>query len=308
MDRITWQEVLLPLFPGKVSEALKRVGDEGDLLEIRLRRGLPMQLVYPARDRLLYAPNGRAMMDGQDCEQLLLRICENSVYAWSDELQNGFITLQGGYRVGISGRAVSEQGRMTRFSEVNSFNFRIVREVRGAAKTLVEAVRGEDGRLFSTLIVSPPGLGKTTLLRDLVRHASYGIGLRAQRVALVDERFELAGCVRGLPMFDVGPRTDIMSGMRKAQAMRRMLAAMSPEVIATDELFFLDDIEAVLTAKANGVTVLASAHGGGYSDLLLRKPMEKLIRNGIFQRIAELSEVGRIAKVVDEKGKEVEFG
>ncbi|MDO4543251.1 MAG: stage III sporulation protein AA [Clostridia bacterium] len=306
MMRADWLNALLELLPDKVSEAIARVGDGENLLEIRLRRNLPIQLVYPDGDRLIYGNGGRGMLGEEDSERLLLRICENSIYAWTDELKNGFVTLQGGIRVGICGRAVQDDGHMERFSEVSSFNFRVVREIRGCASGLLPRLTDAEGGLLSTLIISPPGAGKTTLLRDLVRLISHGSGTAPQRVSLIDERFELAGCVRGIPQFDVGPRTDVMSGMRKAQAMRRMTATMNPQLIATDELQFPSDIEAVLTAKSCGISILATAHGADIADIKKRKPMERLLKEKVFLRVVRLKGTGRIAGITDENGREVE--
>lgn len=307
MDKQTWRDIVLPLLPERIRQALYNVNDEKPLLEIRLRLGYPIQLVYAEHDRLLYAPNGKGMMTAEDCKELLLRICEQSVYAWSEELKNGFVTLQGGYRVGICGRAVMQDGKIERFSEVNAFNFRIVRAIKGVGEPLLPSIKDEDDRLLSTLIVSPPNGGKTTLLRDIVRLVSWGVGIKPQRIALVDERFEIAGCVRGQPQFDIGPRTDVMSGMTKARAMSLMLATMSPQVIATDELQQAGDIDAALQAQSGGVTLVATAHGGGVEDVLKRGQMKRLYREQVFSRYVQLYGTGVVKGITDERGREVEI-
>lgn len=306
MDQAAWKKDILPLMPERVRTAIERVETQFPLNEIRLRLGCPIQLVYKDFDRLLYAPNGRGMLDEDECQRLLLGICEQSVYAWTDEMKNGFVTLAGGYRVGLGGRMVQSDERTERFSEVNYFNFRIVREVKNCSASLLPMIKDERGKLLSTLIISPPGLGKTTLLRDIIRAVSSGQGLKAQKVSIADERFEVAGCVRGRPQFDIGPRSDIVSGTRKALAMRKMLASLSPEVIATDELQHKSDVEAALEAQSSGVTILSTAHGRDIIDVNKRPSMAQLLRERVFNRYVELKEIGSIHRVCNEDGEEVE--
>lgn len=306
MDRQAWKSVILPLLPNRARLALQQLHDTRPLLEIRLRLGSPIQLVYADGDRLIWAPQGKGLLCEQECVELLARICEQSIYAWTEEMKNGFITLQGGYRVGICGRAIRDGGQVERFSEVNSFNFRIVRAVEGCASSLLPYLIDNDGKLCSTLIISPPGVGKTTMLRDVIRLVSWGINIAPQRISLADERFEIAGCIRGVPQFDVGPRTDIMSGMSKSDAMKRMLASMSPQVIATDELHFDRDADAALEARSCGVSVLATAHGVDCQDIQKRIPMARLIEQRTFSRYVRMKGVGIVDGVQDDRGEEVQ--
>ena len=293
----SWQSVVLPLMPPRVRFALDQLGQLPGLTEIRLRAGGPMQLVMGESDRLIYAPGGKPLFGSEDCEQLLSRVCEQS---WTEELKNGFVTLQGGYRVGISGRALVSDGRVERISEVGGFIFRIVREVKGAAKPVVGRLLDEGGRLLSTLIVSPPGCGKTTLLRDLLRVVSGGLyGVCGQCVSLVDERFEVSGSVRGVPQFDLGPRTDVMSGMPKHEGIVRMVAAMLPQVVAVDELSSAADVAAVLHARSCGVTILATAHARNVQDLLLRESMRVLRGQRVFERYVLLAREGGVGTVLE---------
>jgi len=259
-----------------------------------------MQLVWGGRDRLIYAPGGKPLFGPKDCEQLLSRVCEQSVYAWAEELKNGFVTLQGGYRVGISGRAITVDGRVERISEVTGFTFRIVRALPSVARPIIGQLLDEEARLLPTLILSPPGCGKTTLLRDLVRVVSGGLhGAKPQTLSLVDERFEVSGSVRGVPQFDLGPRTDVMTGMAKSEGIVRMVAAMAPQVIATDELSSEEDARAILHARSCGVTILATAHARDPESLLRRESMRALRGQGVFERYVLLAGVGRVEGVVN---------
>ena len=299
-----WKEELIPLLPQSVQKVLHVIPDQDRVLEIRLREGKPMQLVLEDRDRLVYAPGGLPMMTQEECANLLSVFCDRSVYAWEQELSNGFITLSGGYRVGIAGRAVTDAERVTRFTSVNGFCIRIVREQIGAAIPTLSYVL-ERGKLLSTLLISPPNCGKTTVLRDLIRIVSDGLnGCTPQRVCVADERFELSGFSNGRFAFDLGTRTDVVSGIPKAEALERMLAAMSPQVIATDELNTDADAAAILRARGCGVTVLTTAHTGSFRELLMRKALSPLLSDRVFSRIVLLSDrpVGAVQTVYDADG------
>lgn len=293
-----WKNDLLAYLPQAIRGILESVDMRAPLEEIRIRAGKPLQLCFGGYERLIYLPNGRAVVDAQDCRALLRRFCEQSVYAWETELGNGFLTLPGGYRVGLCGAmAASEEGRL-RFSEVTAFDIRIARQVVGAADGVLPQLVGPDGRLRSTLIVSPPGCGKTTMLRDLARSVSYGVnGARAARVAVVDTRYELSGCARGVMQMDLGPRTDVLTGVSRADGMRMMVTNMSPEALVTDELSTADDMRAVWEAKHSGVTVAASAHAGSLRNLLRREAMRAMLSEGLFSRIVLLSRSRGIATV-----------
>lgn len=308
MDGNAWEQHILPLMPDRARAILRSVSPAEGLLEVRLRAEKPMQLVFDGFDRIVYAPSHTAVLTRDGCGELLQRLCGGSVYAWEEELRQGFVTLDGGFRVGVCGRAIAGKAGVERFSDVTGFDFRIVRAVPGCAADVLPRLLDETGGVKSTLVLSPPGRGKTTLLRELVRCLSDGLcGARPHRVALVDERYEVAGAVRGVPVFDLGVRTDVMTGLRKADGLTRMLAAMSPQVLATDELSRAEDADAVLDAETCGVRVVATAHARDLAGLLRRPPMRRLYEMGVFERYVALGAsgaVGQIAKVWDGDGKE----
>lgn len=295
-----WKEVILPLLPKRAADTLRLLNDDVNLTEIRLRAGMPMQLLISGESRLIYDLHGKPMLGYNECEGLLSAICGRSVYAWEEELRQGFITLEGGYRVGVAGRVIRDRDEIERICKITSFCFRIVREHRDVCVPLLPMI-SEDGRLLSTLIASPPGCGKTIMLRDLIRKASNGEdGLNPVKVAVADERFELSGSSQGREGFDLGVRTDVMSGILKSSGMTRLVCTMSPEVIAVDELSRDEDAEAVLDAFSCGVIVLATAHAKGLKELLLRPAMRRLYEAAVFKRYVLLCGIGQIAEVRDE--------
>ena len=298
-----WKREILPLLPKPAAEVLERLEDAEQLCEIRLRQDQPMQLVYETTDRIVYAHGGMPMTTKTDIEHLLLRLSDHALYAKEQEMQNGYLTVCGGYRVGLSGRLVGECGTVERFSAVTGLCIRIVREVRGAAEPLLPYITTEN-RVGSVLLLSPPNCGKTTVLRDLIRIISDGAcGIQPQKVGVADERFELCGASDGSVTFDLGVRTDVLCGISKAAAMQRLLTTLSPQVLATDELTYSEDAEALLSAAGSGVRVLATAHADDMEQLRRKPSLFRLLHERVFDRIAELRGRGELHVVRDASGR-----
>lgn len=285
-----WKRDLLPLLPDQVGGLLRCIDDSAAVEEIRIRAGQPVQICLQGKDRLLYARNGKPPVTAEDCMQIVARMTEHSLYAWEDEIRQGFFTLPGGYRAGVCGHAVkNRQGGMQRLAEFTSINIRVARDCVGCADNILRHMLREDGSVYPTLLVSPPGCGKTTLLRDIARQLSYGLpGVRGMRVCVVDERMELAGCVRGAPQYDLGPRTDILSGCAKPEGIAMAVRVLSPEVIITDELGSAADADAVQEAAFSGVGAVASAHVQEIASLKKRLVLMSLLYSGAFERVALL--------------------
>lgn len=294
MDRIGNKPFseLLRVLPACLRDAVLYAGTD-ELEEIRVRTGRPVQLLYAQKERML-----ALTADERFCALLLESLCEHSAFAREAELREGFLTLRGGCRVGISGRAEMRDGRIAHMAQVTSFSLRIAREHKGCARGALPMLLNANGSPVPTLLLSPPGAGKTTLLRDAARLLSDGgTGWRGYKVALADERGELAGASGGTPLLDVGLRTDVMDGCPKAEAMERMLRSMSPEIIVTDELGSAADAEAVCRAAAGGVCVLASAHAGSIADAARKPYLAQLLNNGSFHQVLVLERNGRDVKL-----------
>lgn len=269
------------------------------LEEVRVRKLRPLSLSFRGHS-FFVTPKGELTQDpGQgylvSSEDLLLTvqiISRASLYVFEEEMRHGYLTLPGGDRVGLSGRFIITNGKITGVKEISSLNFRFAREVMGCATPLLPKLIDETGFPHSTLIVSPPGCGKTTLLRDLARQISTGssaLGLTGAKVVIVDERSEIAGTYDGFPQMDVGPLTDVLDALPKAEGIILAIRSLSPQVIVTDEVGRSEDVAALQEAVNSGVRVVASVHAGSWRELEERPSLRPLIDQGTFSLAVLLS-------------------
>ncbi|WP_134683164.1 stage III sporulation protein AA [Brevibacillus migulae] len=264
--------------------------------EIRLRQNQPLEVRY-GQQASYVTPTGQLTANVRQgwivteelVGKLLNQISQHSLYALEEELKRGYITVVGGHRVGIAGKVVLEQGEVKGIRDITSFNIRIAREKKGAAQKVLPFLL-EQGKIHNTLIISPPQCGKTTLLRDIARSLSYGNEWSSSRkVAIVDERSELAGSLHGVPQRDVGPRTDVLDACPKAIGIMMMIRSMSPDVVIVDEIGRTEDGEAIWEAIHAGVSVICSAHGADLKEIVQRPMIGKLIQHGAFSRYLVLN-------------------
>lgn len=289
------------IFPLHIRKKLPRAFPKQGLEEIRIRIGQPMELTYDKGSCCLIGGQGEEPFleawgrSGQnrfgqsweeadiyriteaDIAEMLNYISDYSLYAYREELKQGFLTIEGGHRIGVAGGAVTEAGKITGMHHITFFNIRIAHEKIGCAGELVRRISGQ-GSIYNTLLFSAPGVGKTTYLRDAIRILSEGTKERTGlRVSVVDERSEIAACYRGIPQNDLGPRTDVLDGCGKAEGMQLLLRSMSPQVIAVDELGCEEDFRAAEQAAYCGSRVLGTLHAGDPKELM-EKPLIKAWR------------------------------
>lgn len=308
-----WSAVL-DWLPGTVRNALARLPDDwtSRAEEIRVRDGRPLEITV-AGDYTFVDPSGRPTRSGNDafrptrddCLKLLDKVTNRSVYTMEEQLRRGYITVPGGHRIGLAGRAALEGGRIRTLQQIGGFNIRIAREVKGCAEAIVPRLwNAAASAPHHTLIVSPPQRGKTTLLRDAARLLSTGgwsrgaLPDRARKVCVVDERSEIAACVDGQPSFDVGPRTDVLDACPKAEGMMLLIRGMSPEVLVVDELGRPEDAEAALEAVHAGISVIATAHGMDLEDVRGRPSLAPLFAAKAFGRVVTLAPRGPTGSVL----------
>lgn len=264
------EEQLLKLFPLHMRDKLRQADvDQQMLEEIRVRAGQPLMFLYDDREYFFDEAQGRLgveqkrayRMQTADLEEMVSFLCSYSIYAYEEQLRMGYLTLRGGHRVGVAGEVALQQGRIVRLQHIYFLNIRIAHEKKGCAQPLVNAVRDANG-IYNTLILSPPGVGKTTYLRDAIRILSEGdAGHAGMKVGVVDERSELGAGYLGIPQNDLGPRTDVLEGAGKSEGIYMLLRSMSPQVIAVDELGAKDDFEAVTRAFHSGCRLIGTLHG-----------------------------------------------
>ena len=273
-----------------LAQNLRKKGPSPNLQieEIRLRSSKPLILKIGQETYIT-----DYIVKQQDILQAFEKICENSVYSYRRQICDGYITIRGGNRVGIVGSAVIDNGQVININYISSLNFRIAREQKGCSNLVIREIIDEtNNSIYNTLIVSPPGCGKTTFLRDIIRNISNGIkeiGFQGKTVGVVDERGEIAAMYKGIPQNDIGIKTDVVDNMPKPEAMRMLVRSMCPDVITCDEIGSIEDIKAIDYAMCCGVKGIFTAHGKDLEELNRNPELTKLLNKHIFERIILLN-------------------
>ena len=284
---------VLPVRLRKLALALPEE-QQAEAEEFRLRAGRPMTVLRPGEEVPL-----DAFVEPEELETLCDLATEFSRYAAAETLREGYLSVRGGFRVGLCGTAVMKDGANTNLKNFSSAVVRIAREKRGIADELAPKLF-PDGEFASTLILSPPGGGKTTLLRDLVRRLSEGVeGCGPRRVSLIDERGEVAVMYRGEPQMDVGPHTDVLDACPKALGIPIVLRAMNPQIIAVDEITVREDLKAAAMAAGCGVRLLATIHAADVEELTQKPLYRQLLEDRVFRLAVRIvrTEAGRAYEV-----------
>lgn len=283
---------ILRYFPNKIYQIFFNLFQENskiaeELQEIRMRAERPIILKLRERDLILQYNITQA-----EILQIVERLCENSIYAYKNQICEGFITVKGGHRIGLTGSCVIENGKIINVKHISSLNFRIASEVLNCStRVLREVIDIENKSIYNTILVAPPGRGKTTMLRDIIRRLSNGIdeiNFKGKTCGVVDERGEIAAMYKGIPQNDVGIRTDIIENVEKNQGIHMLIRTMAPEIIACDEIGSKEDVEAIHYALYSGVKGIFTMHGKNIEDIKNNKQIYELIENREIQKVVFL--------------------
>lgn len=286
MIKVIYSDEIIRILPEKISNEIKNFIRDGTIQEIRIKSGKPVILILYNEERVL-----DCITTNDEVKGILVKISNYSLYAYEEEIKQGYITIKGGHRVGIAGECVISDGDIKTIKNISSLNIRISKAVVGASKKIMPIITGGD-RIYNTLIVSPPKCGKTTILRDIARNISngmYSIGLKGKKVVIIDERSEIAACYNGVPQMDVGIRTDVLDNCLKKTGMIMAIRSLSPDILICDEIGTLGEVEALNMAFNSGVNIVITVHGFDIEDIYSRKVFKELIDESIIERVVVLS-------------------
>ena len=299
-------ETILNFLPKNIADLISQIPptQKEELEEIRIRINRPIEMTMKGAPRFL-----SYIIKPDDAFHLMNKISHFSIYTLEEELKQGFITVSGGHRIGLAGKVILEGGKVKAIRDISSFNIRIAREKVGIAEPIMPYLY--QGSWMHTMVIGPPQTGKTTLLRDIARIASSGSivrGIQAQKVGIVDERSEIAGCVNGIPQLTFGDRIDVLDACPKAEGMMMMIRSMSPDILVVDEIGRKEDAEAIQEAVHAGIKLMMTTHGTSIDEIKKRPSLRNIIEQKIFQRFVVLSRSsgpGTITHILDASGKEM---
>lgn len=266
------------------------------LEEIRLRTSKPIILKRATCQEVI-----EYNLTYREIIEILQRICENSIYSYQNQICNGFITIKGGHRIGITGNAVVENNKVININYISSINFRIAREIKGCSnKILGHILNLKNNTIYNTLIISAPGAGKTTILRDIIRNLSNGIPqikFDGMNIGLVDERSEIAATYKGIHQNDLGIRTDVLSNISKGTGLKMLIRSMAPQIVVADEIGSYEDIEAINYATCSGIKGIFTAHGETLEEIFSNPVLRRILKSHVFEKIIFLNSKGKRGEI-----------
>ncbi len=304
------------LFPDYLRFLWKEVEDnKKSLQEIRIRVNQPVML-YIDKQEFFLDCKGKLQRDNryayrgtiEDIRSIINHLCQYSLYAYEEELRQGYFTIQGGHRVGITGQVIQEQNRIKNIKYISSMNIRIAHEIKGAADAVLPYIYHHN-EIYNTMIISNPGCGKTTLLRDLIRQISNGNQFGDGRnVGVVDERSEIGGSYMGVPQNDIGIRTDILDACPKVIGMMMLIRSMTPRVIAIDEIGSVEDLQALQSVLQCGCRLIVTVHGESLDEVRQKVIFKPIMESAMFERFIVLGNQKKacmIQQIYDVDGKPI---
>ncbi len=276
---------IIEILPETILNKIRQI-DMNILQELRIKVGLPLILETNVGEKVI-----DYICRYEDLKTITQRVSKYSMYAFEEDIRQGFITIKGGHRIGLTGEWVIEKEKVKTIRNISSLNIRVTKEILGAADSVIPYITSKN-TVINTIIISPPKCGKTTLLRDITRTLSNGIssrGFKGKKISVIDERSEIGACFKGIPQMDLGIRTDVFDNCIKSEGMFMAIRSMSPEVIICDEIGTSKDVDALIKAFSSGVNIITSIHGYGIKDLYNREIFKDLLINRVIKRVVVLS-------------------